>query len=67
GIRAGEAASCTWFDPTQTWVPGPGTWLSLATNTPFWGRELRGAVLATFARGRLLHLDRERVPELAGG
>ncbi|MGH7758125.1 MAG: dihydroorotase [Candidatus Dormibacteria bacterium] len=67
GIRAGEAASCTWFDPSQSWTPGPSNWLSLGSNTPFWGRELRGAVLATFTRGRLVHLDRERLPELGDG
>jgi dihydroorotase len=66
GIRAGEPASFTWFDPNQSWTPSPQSWLSLGTNTPFWGETLRGTVLATFARGRMVHLNRELVPELAG-
>jgi dihydroorotase len=65
GIRAGEPASLTWFDPNQSWVPGPQNWLSLGTNTPFWGQPLRGAVLATFSRGRMVHLNSKLVPELA--
>jgi dihydroorotase len=65
GIRAGEPASLTWFDPNQSWTPSPQSWLSLGANTPFWGHPLRGTVLATFARGRMVHLNRELVPELA--
>lgn len=64
GIRAGEPASFTWFDPAQSWTPGPQSWLSLGTNTPFWGQPLKGTVLATFARGRMVHLNRDLVPEL---
>ena len=64
GIRAGEPASFTWFDPNQSWTPGPQSWLSLGNNTPFWGEPLKGTVLATFARGRMVHLNRELVPEI---
>ncbi|MGH7643274.1 MAG: dihydroorotase [Candidatus Dormibacteria bacterium] len=64
GIRAGEPASLTWFDPNQRWTPSPQSWLSLGTNTPFWGEPLKGTVLATLARGRTVHLNRELVPEL---
>jgi dihydroorotase len=67
GIRAGEPASLTWFDPNRSWTPGPQSWLSLGANTPFWGAPLKGAVLATFSRGRMVHLNRELVPELADG
>ncbi|HVC22382.1 MAG TPA: dihydroorotase [Candidatus Dormibacteraeota bacterium] len=66
GIRSGEAASLTWFDPNQSWTPSPQSWLSLGTNTPFWGEPLKGTVLATFAGGRMVHLNRELVPELDG-
>ncbi|MGC1184077.1 MAG: dihydroorotase [Candidatus Dormiibacterota bacterium] len=66
GIRSGEAASLTWFDPNQSWTPSPQSWLSLGTNTPFWGEPLKGTVLATFAGGRMVHLNRELVPELQG-
>jgi dihydroorotase len=66
GIRAEEPASLTWFDPNQSWTPSPQSWLSLGTNTPFWGEPLKGTVLATFAGGRMVHLNRELVPELAG-
>jgi dihydroorotase len=64
GIRSGEPASLTWFDPNQSWTPSPQSWLSLGTNTPFWGEPLKGTVLATFAGGRMVHLNRELVPEL---
>jgi dihydroorotase len=64
-IRAGEPASLTWFDPNRSWIPGAQNWLSLGANTPFWGVHLRGAVLATFSRGRMVYLNRRLVPELA--
>ncbi|MGB6771898.1 MAG: dihydroorotase [Candidatus Dormiibacterota bacterium] len=67
GIRAGEPASFTWFDPNQSWTPSPLNWLSLGANTPFWGEPLRGTVLATLARGRMVHLNRALVPQLAEG
>ncbi|HUY57466.1 MAG TPA: dihydroorotase [Candidatus Micrarchaeaceae archaeon] len=67
GIRSDEPASLTWFDPNQSWTPSPQSWLSLGTNTPFWGEPLKGTVLATFARGRMVHRNRELVPELDGG
>lgn len=66
GIRSGEPASLAWFDPNQSWTPSPQSWLSLGTNTPFWGEPLKGTVLATFAGGRMVHLNRELVPELGG-
>ncbi len=66
-IQCGLPASLVWFDPGASWVPGPGNWLSLGSNTPLWDRPLRGLVLMTLAGGRLLHLDRRQVPELALG
>ncbi|MGH7667430.1 MAG: dihydroorotase [Candidatus Dormibacteria bacterium] len=65
-LRSEEPASLTWFDPHQSWTPSRQSWLSLGTNTPFWGEPLKGTVLATFAGGRMVHLHRELVPELDG-
>ncbi len=65
GLRTGEPASLTWFDPACHWTPDASNWLSLSTNTPFWGETLRGCVLSTFSRGRMVHLNPELVPELA--
>jgi dihydroorotase len=58
GIEVGGPAHLTWFDPAETWTPDRSTWLSLGTNTPFWHQVLRGTVLATFSRGRAVHVSR---------
>jgi dihydroorotase len=55
GLRAprlatGTVAAFTLVDPEATWrIEGLR---SKSKNTPFWGREVRGRVLRTFARGR---------------
>ena len=58
GIQVGTPAHLTWFDPAGSWSPDRSSWLSLGTNTPFWHQRLRGTILATFARGRTVYLDR---------
>lgn len=57
GIQIGKPAHLTWFDPDGTWTPDRSLWLSLGTNTPFWHQQLRGAVLATFSRGRAIYVS----------
>ncbi|HEU5271364.1 MAG TPA: dihydroorotase [Jatrophihabitans sp.] len=69
-IVAGEPANLTLVDPAQRWTVVPGELASLASNTPYAGRELPGRVLATFLRGRATvaggELVRSRRPAVTG-
>ncbi|MHB1525664.1 MAG: dihydroorotase [Candidatus Dormibacteria bacterium] len=67
GIEGEAPAHLTWFDPGGSWSPDRSSWLSLGTNTPFWRQRLRGTVLATFSRGRLVYLNRELESEVNHG
>ena len=67
GLVEGRPAHLTWLDPRARWTPDHGSWLSGGTNTPFWGQELPGVVLATFSRGRLAHLAGHLAAELGVG
>ncbi|MDW8251286.1 MAG: dihydroorotase [Myxococcales bacterium] len=53
-LRIGEAAELILFDPRVSWRVERETLWSKSTNTPFLGRELRGAVMITIARGRVI-------------
>jgi dihydroorotase len=57
GIAVGEPAHLTLVDPVARRVVDPRESPSLSRNTPFAGRELPGAVVATFLRGRPTLLD----------
>jgi dihydroorotase len=56
-LEVGAAASITLVDPAARRVIDPLDSASLSRNTPFRGRELPGAVVATFLRGRATVLD----------
>jgi dihydroorotase len=56
-IEVGAPANLTLVDSEADWLVVPEQLASLATNTPFAGRRLPGAVLATFLRGRPTVLD----------
>jgi dihydroorotase len=56
-LEAGAPANLTLVDPTATRVIEPSDSVSLSRNTPFKGRELPGAVVATFLRGTPTGLD----------
>jgi dihydroorotase len=43
------------IDPQARWVVDHGRFQSLGRNTPFSGRSLRGKVLLTVVRGRVVH------------
>ena len=64
GLAVGQPAHLTWFDPVGNWSPDANSWLSLGANTPYWGQPLQGVVLATFARGRSVYLNRSVAPEI---
>ncbi|MGI8702818.1 MAG: dihydroorotase [Nocardioidaceae bacterium] len=57
GLSHGSAANLTLVDPTATRVVDPADSVSLSRNTPYRGRTLPGAVVATFLRGRATVLD----------
>lgn len=53
-LRQGALAELTLIDPEARWRPERGSLRSKSDNTPFWGRELSGQVLATLSGGRLV-------------
>jgi dihydroorotase len=56
-LAAGEPANLTLVDPSGAWTVDPDGLASLSRNTPFAGRTLPAAVVATFYRGRPTVLD----------
>lgn len=56
-LEVGSPANLVLVDPAATRVVDPLDTASLSRNTPFAGRELPGAVVATFLRGRPTVLD----------
>jgi dihydroorotase len=60
GLRRGELtpgfpADVCVFDPDSTWKIEAGSWRSQGTNTPFWGRTMKGRVTHTLQAGRIIH------------
>jgi dihydroorotase len=51
-IATGEPANLVLIDPAGEWTVDPGRSASLSRNTPFAGRTLPAAVVATFFHGR---------------
>ena len=51
---AGEDANITVFDPRVEWTARAEDLQSRAHNTPYDGRQLRGRVTTTIARGQLI-------------
>ena len=56
-IAVGEPANLTLVDPAARRVVRPEAQATKSVNSPFRGRELPGAVVATFLRGRATVLD----------
>jgi dihydroorotase len=50
-LAAGEPANLTLVDPAARWTVDPGAMATMGRNSPFAGRELPGAVIATFYAG----------------
>jgi dihydroorotase len=59
-------ADVTILDPTHEWVFDASTCKSKSRNTPFHGRHMTGAAVATIVGGRLVYLnpDYKRITEL---
>jgi dihydroorotase len=51
-IAVGSPANLVLIDPSATWVVDPAKFASKSRNSPYAGRTLPGAVVATFLRGR---------------
>lgn len=56
-LKPGCPADITIFDPDREWVVDSRTFASKGKNTPFEGQRLRGKVLATISRGKLVYRD----------
>jgi dihydroorotase len=56
-LAPGAPANLTLVDPAARWVVEPHSLASRSQNTPYRGRELPGAVVATFLRGKPTVLD----------
>jgi dihydroorotase len=56
-IEVGQPANLTLLDPAGSYLVDPDTLASRSRNTPFAGRTLPVAVVATFLRGRPTVLD----------
>ncbi len=50
-LARGSQADIVIFDPTREYMVDPSTFKSRSRNTPFGGRSLQGAVVATFVGG----------------
>jgi dihydroorotase len=57
-IEKGKQAVLTLFDPGKKWRFDEKTNQSNSRNSPFYGRELTGKVVAVFNNGKV-HLDRD--------
>lgn len=52
-VNRGGIANLVVFDPHATWTPS--RFHSKSSNSPFVGRSLRGRVVATLRRGKIIH------------
>ncbi|HEX5689730.1 MAG TPA: dihydroorotase, partial [Roseiflexaceae bacterium] len=53
-LRPGAPADIVIFDPDRSWVVDPGAFASRGRNTPLAGQQLKGQVMLTMARGRIV-------------
>ena len=56
-LDIGVLADVTIFDPTLEWVVDTKTFVSKGKNTPLAGSVLKGKVMATISRGKLVYKD----------
>ncbi|MFC1979364.1 dihydroorotase [Chloroflexota bacterium] len=56
-LNIGETADITIFDPDMDWVVDTGDFASKGKNTPLAGSVLKGKVMATISRGKLVYKD----------
>lgn len=53
-LEAGSPADITIIDPDKSYTVNPEKWYSKSRNTPFAGRQLKGAPLYTLVNGRVV-------------
>lgn len=53
-LRPGSPADIVIFDPDVSWVVDPAKFLSKSRNTPLAGQQLKGQVMLTMCRGRIV-------------
>ncbi len=65
-LAVGACADITVFDPQEDWLVDPRQFASKGKNTPLAGSILKGKVLATFWKGRMVYMDKllTRRPEI---
>ncbi len=56
-LKVGDPADITIFDPEREWEVRPETLLSKGKNTPLLGHKMKGKVMATLARGKIVYKD----------
>jgi len=56
-LAVGATADVVVFDPAREWVVDTAAFASKGKNTPLAGATLKGKVLATISRGRLVYKD----------
>lgn len=61
GLRTGEPATLTLFDPAAAWTVTESALRSRSHNTPLLGTRVHGRVLMTVASGRVVHMDEARL------
>lgn len=54
-LTPGFSADVCVFDPTLNWQVNSDNWLSMGTNTPFWGQSLKGRVTHTLQAGKIIY------------
>jgi len=56
-LAVGTSADITVFDPNREWVVDTSAFASKGKNTPLAGSTLKGKVMATISRGKLVYED----------
>ncbi len=56
-LKAGTPANITIFDPDREWIVDSRNFVSKGKNTPYDGYNVRGKVMATIAKGKIVHID----------
>jgi dihydroorotase len=53
-LRPGSPADIVIFDPDRSWVVQPADFVSKGRNTPLAGQQLKGQVMLTMSRGKIV-------------
>ena len=56
-LAPGAVADVVLFDPERRWTVNPEKLHGKSRNTPFKGMDLKGKVVMTFSRGRLVYRE----------